>query len=105
LFCNVKSHQDFEVSDIKDKILVLSEGDKQIGLIVDTVTSWPDDLKLNYLIVGKNSFRSLADINNKIKFDQLILTSDNNRYLVSEIKNVDVPIHSVARNGAFEIKF
>jgi len=104
LFRDVKNIDNLEVSNMKDNVLVVSERGKKIGLIIGPVKSWPDSLELNYLIVGNDSFRSLAEINNKIKFDELILASDYNRYLVSKITNADKSIHSVSREGAFEVK-
>lgn len=87
-------------------IKIFSLKGKVIGIINQPIKSWPSELKLDFLIVGNNSIRSLADIRNTVNFDKLILDSSNSRYLASRIMNEGDPsVHSVLEQGAFVEKF
>ncbi|MEQ9414667.1 MAG: hypothetical protein RIF39_12600, partial [Cyclobacteriaceae bacterium] len=81
---------------------VFVKNGKKIGVINAPVLSWPNDLKLDYLIIGNNSFKSLAQARNTINFDKLILDSSNSSYLASRIQSEDDDVvHSVQQEGAF----
>ncbi len=74
----------------------------KIGMINEPISSWPTDQKLDYLIVGNNSFQSLDQARSTINFDKLILDSSNSSYLASRIQNEnDDVVHAVQHEGAY----
>ncbi len=100
LFCGVKEVETELVNESSPK--VITRKGKKIGVITSPISSWPDHLKLDYLIVGNNAFKSLAQARNTINFDKLILDSSNSSYLASRIQSEgDDVVHSVQHEGAF----
>ena len=88
----------------KNKILSIKG--KIIGLVNQPIKSWPQELKLDYIIVGNNSIRSVSEMRDKVNFDKLILDSSNSRYLVSRIMDEGDPsVHAVLLQGAFVENF
>lgn len=74
----------------------------KIGMVNEPISSWPTGLKLDYLIVGNNSFHSLAQTRNTINFDKLILDSSNSSYLASRFRSEDDDVvHAVQFEGAY----
>jgi competence protein ComEC len=99
LFCGVK---EVDTQLISQHPNVFVKNGKKIGVINTPVSSWPDDLQLDYLIIGNNSFKSLNQVRNTINFDKLILDSSNSSYLASRIQSEgDNIVHSVQHEGAF----
>ena len=99
LFCGVK---EVDTQLISHHPNVFVKNGKKIGVINTPVSSWPDDLQLDYLIIGNNSFKSLTQVRNTINFDKLILDSSNSSYLASRIQSEgDDVVHSVQHEGAF----
>lgn len=84
--------------------IVTIEG-KVIGVINQPLKSWPQGIKLDYLIVANNSIRSFSDVHS-ISFEKLILDGSNSRYLANRIceQGGDV-VYSVLHQGAFVEKF
>ncbi len=105
LFCGVKETSTIVVGESEPGICLLTRNNKVIGLINDAVRSWPAGLKLDYLILGNNSIRSLAEIRNTVNFDNLILAANNSGYTAAKISNEDQTVHSVLHQGAFEVNF
>lgn len=99
LFCGVSN---FENNFSTKAPKVFEKYGKKIGIINSPISSWPGNLKLDYLIVGNNSFHSLVQARNTINFDKLILDSSNSLYLASRIQNEDDEVvHAVQHEGAF----
>lgn len=65
----------------------------------------PDKLITDYLIIANNAVSSLAKIQDKIEFQQLILDSSNSsmysQRILKEATSKNIPIHSVLNQGAF----
>ncbi|HCM75958.1 MAG TPA: hypothetical protein DIS90_06225, partial [Cytophagales bacterium] len=73
-----------------------------LPLFNEPIGTWPEGLKLDYLIMGNNSFKSLAQIKNTINFDKLILDGTNSSFLANRIrKEDDELVHSVQHEGAY----
>lgn len=105
LFCGVKETE-INFIDENGQPLVFMKNGKRIGMITESIISWPPDLKLDYLVMGNNSFKSLATVKNTIKYDLLILDSSNNYFLANRIKNEqDDEVYSVQHERAYVEKF
>ena len=95
-----------EVMDSSIPVKVFQWKDKTIGVVNGTITSWPQKIKVDYLVVGNNAFRSFEQIQGTIYFDQLILDSTNTPYIAKNIKKQGaLKVHSVIHDGAFIKKF
>ncbi|MEP2667807.1 MAG: ComEC/Rec2 family competence protein [Cyclobacteriaceae bacterium] len=100
LFCGVKEVETELVNERSPK--VITRNGKKIGVITTPISFWPDHLRLDYLVVGNNAFKSLAQARNTINFNKLILDSSNSSYLASRIQSEgDDVVHSVQHEGAF----
>lgn len=75
--------------------------------IVDKGFSFPQNINLDYIVVGNNAIRNFQDISS-LKCEKLILDSSNSFYFASrmlkEAKQASVNVHSVLHQGAFETK-
>lgn len=104
LYCGVKKTETFFLDEGPNKLI--SVKGKTVGLINQPISSWPSEVKLNYLIVGNNSIKSLAEIKKTVNFDKLILDSSNSPRLASRImEEGDSSVYSVLNKGAFVEKF
>lgn len=67
----------------------------------------PDTLEVDYVVVGKNSIKSLKALSS-VKFKSLILDSSNSFYfaerIMKEAQSFSVRVHSVIHSGAFIAK-
>ncbi|HCR54644.1 MAG TPA: hypothetical protein DIW27_09525 [Cytophagales bacterium] len=99
LYCGVSKVETYFTNK---PISVFVEKGKCIGIINEPIGTWPEGLKLDYLIMGNNSFKSLAQIKNTINFDKLILDGTNSSFLANRIrKEDDELVHSVQHEGAY----
>ena len=55
-----------------------------IGRVSSPVTSWPEGLALDYLIISNNAFKSFSEASTLINFKALILDSSNERWEASK---------------------
>lgn len=98
LFCGVKEVEACPTI----KVRVIHQQGMNIGLVSGPILKWPPNLKLDYLIVGNNSFRSLAQARNIVNFDKLILDGSNSSYLARRMrKEDDEVVHAVQYEGAY----
>ncbi len=76
-----------------------------IGIVSAPVTSWPEELALDYLIVSNNAFKSFKEASSLINFKVMILDSSNKSWLASKFLEPALSeiVYSVAERGAFEI--
>ncbi|MEQ9591225.1 MAG: ComEC/Rec2 family competence protein, partial [Cyclobacteriaceae bacterium] len=76
-----------------------------IGIVSAPVTSWPEELALDYLIVSNNAFKSFEEASNLINFKTIILDSSNKWWLASKFVETSLSeiVNNVAEDGAFEI--
>jgi len=69
--------------------------------------SFPEAIKLNYIVLGNNAIKNIAGISS-VKFDTLILDSSNSFYfadrILKEAKRTSMNVHSVLHQGAFIAK-
>jgi competence protein ComEC len=67
----------------------------------------PDTLEVDYVVVGRNSIKSLKALSS-VKFRSLILDSSNSFYfaerIMKEAQSFSVTVHSVVHSGAFIAK-
>jgi len=106
VFLGVNRIKNYMVSDSTNLIQVLTLPNARLGIILEPISAWPNDIKLDFLVIGNDAFRSLEEIKKLIDFDQLILDSSNTPYIASRIKNSDPGlVYSVIHDGAYQIKF
>jgi competence protein ComEC len=69
--------------------------------------SFPEAIKLNYVVLGNNAIKNLAAIS-PLKCDKLILDSSNSFYfadrILKEAQRTSMNVHSVLHQGAFTAK-
>jgi competence protein ComEC len=86
--------------------LIMKEG-ITILQIVEKGFSCPQNVSLDYIVLGNNSIRNIQAISS-LKYKKLILDSSNSFYFASrmlkEAKQESVDVHSVLHQGAFVTK-
>ncbi len=69
--------------------------------------SFPEGIKLNYVVLGNNAIKNIGDISS-LKCDKLILDSSNSFYFADKIlkqaQGTSLNVHSVLHQGAFIAK-
>ena len=69
--------------------------------------SFPETVNLDYVVLGNNAIKSMADISS-VKFKKLILDSSNSFYfanrILKEAHHLSLDVHSVLHQGAFATK-
>lgn len=104
LFAGVKDTK-IEIIKSSDAMKIWKLDNMLVGWVAGPVNSFPPTIRLDYLVVSNNAFRSFEEIERTLKFDQLILDGTNTRYIADRIRS-DNPalIHSVIHQGAYHRK-
>lgn len=70
-------------------------------------TELPNGMVADYLLIGNNGVKSLAQVVDHVKFRKIILDSSNSGWfeqrLLREAAEKNIPVHSVLKQGAFNV--
>lgn len=104
--CRIHYNDPSFVRDISGGRLFSWKGNSFLQLVSNDFTL-PENLEIDYVIISKNSVKSLVLLNT-INYKQIIIDSSNVYYhvnrLMKEAEQLQLPVYSVLQHGAFSIK-